>query len=265
MLGKLMKYEWKATWKILVPMDVFIIVMSLLVYITIELSFFHSDNALVEATGVIVIMTYIITLFITAVGTMIYLIYRAYTSIYGDEGYLLHTLPVDKHHIIISKVVVSTLWIMMNLFLIYFSAAALLSTQKWFLESIVDAFRFWAQMRNFFHEVKGFAVFMTLVAAFISMVARILKIAACISLGQLAPNHKVLSSFGFYYGIYFIQRMFSFFYFLIMGMMTDIITDGDNWFMLSGNWPFSLISGLIYCAIFYFVTWYIMEKKLSLD
>ena len=265
MLGKLMKYEWKATWKILLPMNLFIIAMTVFAYLTIELSFFNSGSVLVESTGVIVIMTYVISLFITAVGSMIYLIYRAYTSVYGDEGYLLHTLPIDKHHIILSKMIVSALWVMLNLFLIYTSAALLLSTQEWFLDSIADAFRFWTQMRNFFHEVKGFSVFMTIVAAIVSLAARILKIAACISLGQLASNHKILSSFGFYYGIYFVQRIFSAFYYLILGVVTDIAGNDNGIFLYGGNWPFSLISGLIYCVVFYFVTWYMMEKKLNLD
>ena len=106
---------------------------------------------------------------------------------------------------------------------------------------------------------------MTIVAAIISLAARILKIAACISLGQLAANHKILSSFGFYYGIYFVQRMFSIFYYLILGAVTDIMSNDNGMFVFTDNWPFSLISGLIYCVVFYFITWYMMEKKLNLD
>lgn len=44
MLGKLMKYEWKATWKLLIPLNLFIVVMSILAYITIQLRFFDSDK-----------------------------------------------------------------------------------------------------------------------------------------------------------------------------------------------------------------------------
>ena len=103
MLGKLMKYEWKATWKLLIPLNLFIVVMSILAYITIQLRFFDSDNDLVMMTGMLLLMTYVLSMFVISIVTVIYLIYRFYTSVYGEEGYLLHTLPVDKHHIIVDR------------------------------------------------------------------------------------------------------------------------------------------------------------------
>ena len=121
MLGKLMKYEWKASWKLLLPMNLFIVVTSLFAYVTIQLSFFDSESALVIMTGTFVMMAYVLSLIVVFIVTMIFLVYRAYKSVYGDEGYLLHTLPVDKHHIIIAKVVMSAVWMLINIFLIYSS------------------------------------------------------------------------------------------------------------------------------------------------
>lgn len=119
MLGKLMKYEWKATWKLLIPLNLFIVVMSVLAYTTVQLEFFESNNDLVIMTGTLLLLAYVLSMFVISIVTVIYLIYRFYTSVYGDEGYLLHTLPVDKHHIIVSKAVVSVSWVILNIFLIY--------------------------------------------------------------------------------------------------------------------------------------------------
>lgn len=261
-----MKYEWKATWKLLVPMNLFIVVMSILAYITVQLDFFDSYNDLVIMTGAVLMMTYMLSMFVILVVTVIYLIYRFYTSVYGDEGYLLHTLPVDKHHIIIAKAVVSASWIILNIFLIYLSILFLISTQERFVETITDGFQFYVEAMNSYNKIGAFEIIMTLVASFFAMLARILKVSACVSLGQLASNHKVLSSIGFYYAIYVVQRIFTLFYYMIVELInraSDYAYYGSSFF--GSSWEFTLLSSLIYCVIFYFLTWYVMDRKLNLD
>ena len=267
MLGKLMKYEWKATWKLLVPLNLFIVVMSILASITVQLDFFDSDNDLVIMTGVILLMTYILSMFVITVVTVIYLIYRFYTSVYGDEGYLLHTLPVDKHHIIIAKSVASASWIILNIILIYLSMLFLVSTQERFVETITDGFRFYVEVVNDYNKIGAFEVIMTLVASFFAMLARILKVTACVSLGQLASNHKVLSSIGFYYAIYVVQRIFTLFYYMMIELMNKASDHAYYSYpsFFGTSWEFTLLTSLIYCVIFYFLTWYVMDRKLNLD
>lgn len=265
MLGKLMKYEWKATWKLLLPMDAFIVLISILVFIMVQLSFFDSDNALVVMTGTVIILTYVLSMIVIAVGTIIYLIYRFYTSVYGDEGYLLHTLPVDKHHIIIAKAVTSAAWVIINSIVIFLSLLFVFSAEMEFLEMMESAFEVYVDIVNDYHEVGGFGMFMLIIAMLFATLARILKIFASVSLGQLASNHKVLASFGFYYGIYFIQNLFEMFFFVIVAMV-DRMTDYDySLTFLGASWEITLITSLIYCALFYFLTWYVMDKKLNLD
>ncbi|MDE7276976.1 MAG: hypothetical protein K2N98_09025 [Lachnospiraceae bacterium] len=267
MLGKLMKYEWKATWKLLVPLNLFIVVMSILAYITVQLDFFDSYNDLVLMTGVLLLMAYVLSMFVISVVTVIYLIYRFYTSVYGDEGYLLHTLPVDKHHIIIAKAVVSASWIILNIILIYLSILFLFSTQERLIETITDGFQFYIEAVNSYNRIGSFEIIMTLVASFFAMLARILKVSACISLGQLASNHKVLSSIGFYYAIYIVQRIFTLFYYMILTLINEAsnYTYYSNASLFGSSWEFTLLSSLIYCVIFYLLTWYVMDRKLNLD
>ena len=119
MLAKLMKYEWKSTWKLLLPMNLLIIVMTLLACITVRLDVFDTDNDAVIFSAMMIIITYAASMFVVMIGTAIFLIYRFYTSTYGDQGYLLHTLPVDKHHIIIAKAAVSSACVMFSSFLMY--------------------------------------------------------------------------------------------------------------------------------------------------
>ena len=267
MLGKLMKYEWKATWKLLLPMNAFIVLMSILVFIMVQMSFFDSNNHLVEMTGTVIVLTYIFSMFVISIGTIIYLIYRFYTSVYGDEGYLLHTLPMDKHHIIIAKALTSAAWVIINSIVIIFSVLFVFSAQSEVMEMIAEGFEYYIDFMKDYNAITGFSVVMTLIASFFSVLARILKIFACASLGQMASNHKLLASFAFYYGIYLVQQLFEMILLAILGLVYKS-ADYDV-FTLFGTvgtgWEYTLISCIIYCALFYFLTWYRMDKKLNLD
>ena len=181
---------------------------------------------------------------------------------------MLHTLPVDKHHIIIAKSVVSLAWVLINILLIYLSIVFVLSTQMEFMKNVFDGFNTYIELVNDYADIGAFDVIMTLIAGFVALIAKILKFGACISLGQLSSNHKVLASFGFYYGIYFIQNIFNMMYLVVMELVVDTTVSTATMSASAGvasTWAFDLIANLIYCVVFYIATWYVMEKKLNLE
>lgn len=73
-----------------------------------------------------------------------------------------HTLPVDKHHIIIAKAVVSASWIILNIILIYLSILFLFSTQERLIETITDGFQFYVETVNSYNRIGAFEIIMTL-------------------------------------------------------------------------------------------------------
>ena len=48
MLGRLMKYEWNATWQLLVPANLLIVVMTIFAAVTVRLDVFDTDNEGIE-------------------------------------------------------------------------------------------------------------------------------------------------------------------------------------------------------------------------
>jgi hypothetical protein len=263
MLGKLMKYEWKATWKLLLPINMLIIVMTFLACITVQMDFFTSDNSMVALTGMLILLTYIGSMFVVVIGTAIYLIYRFYTSTYGEQGYLLHTLPVDKHHIIVAKVLVSTAWIFISMVLMIMSVIFLFAEQGEYFEAFFKGFQ--SVIENWGgDELSGFMLLMTLIATVFYIFARVLKVTACISMGQMSANHKLLSSFGFYFAFYIIQKIFTLLYYVFVEIVNGI-SDSLLLYYFSNSWEGTLISSILYSVVFYLLTWYMMEHKLNLE
>ena len=259
MLGKLMKYEWQSTWKLLVPANLLIIVMTFFGCMAVRLNLSDIDNEGVVFSAVMILVTYVGSMFVVMIGTAIYLIYRFYTSTYGDQGYLLHTLPVDKHHIIIAKVTVSAAWILLSSFLMYLSILFIFASGDGVIPELLNSMEVIAEeMGNGHSFLSGI---MVIIAFIVSILARVLKVTACLSLGQMSPNHKLLMSFAFYFGIYFLQQMMSSVYYVFLGLINSRI----GTYYYGSSWEIELISGLIYTVIFYLATWYTMEKRLNLD
>ncbi len=260
MLGKLMKYEWQSTWKLLVPMNLLIVVMTIFACVTVRVDIFDTNNSAVVFSAVMIIMTYVASMFVVMVGTAIYLVYRFYTSTYGDQGYLLHTLPVDKHHIIIAKVIVSAAWVMLSSCLMYTSVLFLFASEGDLFEEFFEGMGSIVEGAGN-NKINLFTVMMTLIALIVGMLARVLKVTACISLGQLSPNHKLLTAFAFYFGIYIVQQIVNGVYYVLLGYVNRRLST----YYYGRSWEYTLIAGLLYCVIFYLVTWYMMDKKLNLD
>lgn len=259
MLGKLMKYEWQSTWKLLLPANLLIIVMTFFGCMAVRLNLSDFDNDGIVFSAVMILVTYVGSMFVVMIGTAVFLIYRFYTSTYGDQGYLLHTLPVDKHHIIIAKVLVSSAWVLLSSFLMYVSVVAIFMAEDGIIPELIDS------AGTIVEEVGGAGSLLTgimaVLAFVVSIVARVLKVTACLSLGQLSPNHKLLMSFAYYFGIYFLQQMIGSFYYAFLGLLNRSL----DLYYYGQSWEITLISGLIYTVVFYVVTWYTMEKKLNLD
>ena len=112
-------------------------------------------------------------------------------------------------------------------------------------------------------EITAFTMVMTFIAGVFSMFAKVLKIGACISLGQLSSNHKLMLSFVWYAGIYIVGRIFQGLYFVLrLAISDDFYVD---YFSYNTQWEVTLLTGIVSCVVFYVLTWYVMSRKLNLD
>ena len=93
-----------------------------------------------------------------------------------------------------------------------------------------------------------------------SLFAKLLKVTACISLGQLSANHKLLVSILYYFGIYIVQQILGVIYLAFIAAINK-----NNSFYDMYGWESMLVSGIVYSVVFYLITWYVMDKKLNLE
>lgn len=115
MLGKLLKYEMKATSKIFIPMYIVIILISVVNFT------FMRNNIFIKAQNILQMVIMALYIGITVI-TIIVTTERFRKNLLGNEGYLMFTIPVKHRSIITSKFIVGLVWGSLSTIITFISA-----------------------------------------------------------------------------------------------------------------------------------------------
>lgn len=298
MLGKLMKYELKATARWFLPLYCGIIIFAIFSKISTtvinleEIKHLSSDNLFIQMivnTAMLVsAFLYGFIIITTIVMTFVIAIRRFYKNLLSDEGYLMFTLPVSSHKLLLSKFLTTMIWYVCSIVVIMISLFILFISKEFFGALLIFPEAI-SQLLDEFAKVPSLMLFLilTLIDSFISFPFLILMIYVSIAIGHTRHNHKVLYSFGTFLGlniiISIISNIISFIFFLpytnlfsfsVNGYTFDNtpINPADNLSVidatfntLNGLLIFSFIFSIALSVAFYFVTNYILSKKLNLE
>lgn len=276
MLGKLIKNEWRSTWKIPAFINLFLVVFTLFAVFSMKSGILESDNVVISVLCGLMFMFYVIALCAISFVIVLYIAMRFYKNLYTDEGYLMHTLPVTQKGLIISKLLLAMLWSIVTGIVIMGSIAALMSGALSAADAgitVTEIFRELAELMHSseFTKIFGMSFPFFIVMFFLIMLANlisgILMIYAAISLGQLFQKHKVLGSIVSYIGLYTILQIINSIA-TAPAILSDAVTDSVN-AVSSSAFPalmwFTLGECIILCIVFFFLTEWLMKRKLNLD
>ena len=115
MLGKLLKHEIKNTGKILLPLNLALIGVTLIGMIVLGSKIFENEHIGMLAGALLVF--YILGIVALFIVTYVFLMITFYRSMYSAEGYLTHTLPVSPITTLNSKLIVSLFWACLTMIL----------------------------------------------------------------------------------------------------------------------------------------------------
>lgn len=297
MLGKLMKYEWKNIWKAGTLMLLGMLVVTVIGCVVLRMPggvvTGLLDNNDINATQswfvlssfVATLILYVIMLLASTWGMLIFFGIRFYRSMYTDEGYLSHTLPVTANQLFLSKVLVSGVWYLFITIGIGISVVALIVSLMTGLlnigelSSVLTQYNgnIWEFMADAFYELGRtyeeemginlshyvITLLLTYVAGpFITMVT----LFGALTIGQLSSKHKGLMGILAYAGLTILSS-------IIGSTVQSAFMFGTNVMSSSGGfsvttnmaYDINVITSLLIAAIMYGVSYYIMNRKLNLD
>ena len=281
MLNKLIKHEWKETWKIpSLSCLVLIVATCICALCLMRMEPPAVENA-INMGALLLTTLYSMMVSCATILILIYFGIRFYRNLYTDEGYLMHTLPVTPRQLILSKTLVASLW--------YFICSLL---TVWF---VIIIFSFclpvialdgpeltldWLMANSnslFGMSLPAFLVYYLLISA-VSAFSNALILYGAVSLGQLFSKHKVMASILCYIGFsMLIQTVTSFAMtpYLTKMILTERVsgelarsTAGVPEFIgvfIRGTLLVALLGSLLAAGGAYILTEYMMNKQLNLD
>lgn len=219
MLGRLFKYELKATSKVLVPIYIAFIAITIISRVSIDLQVDEGSLwSFINGMGLFVFIISAITMF---VATAIVIIWRFYRNTSSDEGYLLFTLPVKVDYIIISEFLCALIWgFLMSVFAVL--GIFLMIFNRNVDDNIIN-FSYFGNILSSLTADGIKAIFYLFLDILISTFQEIMSIYCAISLASLFNKHRLIFSATFYIGLLIVVNAFSI---LIMNIVEKIFPSG---------------------------------------
>lgn len=273
MLKKLMKHEWQTGWKIPTIMITALLVISFFSGLTFAAPIWEQEMGGLEVLVVLVWMLYYFAVIGLNLAIMLYMAVRFYKSMFTDEGYLTHTLPVTARQLLLSKILPMAAWVAISTLAVFISvlifggmALVFLKPANVSLWELMFEGLSMVELRALLTESGVMSFFGSILCMMVvSVFSGVMMIVGSISMGQMVKGHKVLGSIGAYFVINSVIST------ITTLVMIPLMIGADNGAVMNVfdvltpvYWIMTLVSVLITVGL-YFLSEFLVRKKLNLD
>ncbi len=267
MVKKLLKYEFSALFKTLLPM--WIILLSV-AFVTRFIQIFENSG---KTFGVFMwssVIMLIIAMIVCVLMTVAVCTVRFYKNFYTAEGYLTLTLPVTHKKHIAAKIIAAFCTSVVS-FLSLIAAFMISTAGEVFGECVKAAVYLFKKATEYFKWNTPFYIIECLLVLVVVTVYVYLLFYACITVGQMAKKNRILAAFGAFFGYYIIKQIIgtiiivcivvfnNFFEQLTLSMAAHPILSGH--IILCGL----LVLNSALAVLYFFITERLMKKRLNIE
>lgn len=213
MLGRLIKHEFRATGRRMLPALGVLALLGLLANLSIRILDSGFGGTPLRILLILFIIAFFVGMIAAWIMALVLMIIRFYRNLLGDEGYLMFTLPTDAHALIWSKLIVSTVWFLataLTIFLLMALTGANLSKMSGAdFEVIFRGMGEGLEILRSLGVTNGSLVLLGtefVVAMVLASLTTCLQFYAAMGLGQMSDEHKVLWSVLAFVGLSFAFR-----------------------------------------------------------
>ena len=264
MFGKLLKYDFRSMWKQFAFIWPAALALALVNHFTIN--GLDSTSTVGETTAGISMLIYVAILMAMFIIALVFAIQRFFKGLLGDEGYLMHTLPVRPWQLIGAKLVCAVVTTFLSVMVALLSILVIF---PWDREMVGELFR---GLRYVFthwniqatHGIIGILEFCLMMM--VSFATGFLQLYLSMSIGHLFSKNRVALSVVAFIAINAVVST-------LLGTILSPLFDGLSDIINSMNGAasfhsamWSAIAGeLVLCAIYFAGTEFILRKKLNLE
>lgn len=273
MLGKLVKQEMKITSRTILPMYLCFVVATLLLKLSFAFSegnflFIVHESSILNLLQVLLIFAYVILLVGVVLLTYFLVLKRFYSGMFGDEGYLMFTLPVTTRQLLNSKLISSFLWMLICAPLILSSFFLLFWNTSTYQE-LMYGLSFVSDELSIL-QTSGFSMGLILieliVLGVIDIFSSLLSFYLAMTLGHhFCSEHRLLGSIGFYLAISMAESSVSSFLQSFFIDITNMSAIAEIYNGLSHTFFISIVLSIVLVLVYYIVIHHFLDKKLNLS
>jgi len=260
MLSKLLKHEFRATARVMGPLYLVLLVLSLCANGSIRL-LDNRTSAFLNIMGGLVLFLYGACIAAVCIITLVLMINRFRTNLLGDEGYVMFTLPASVHQQVWAKLIVSVVWFAASAVAVCLAALIAVFHVEYVAHMVV-----WAQqiLQNItaYYAVNGTMMILeTIVLCAVSAATCCLMFYAAMAIGHSFANHKTLLSVAFYVLFLVVLQ--------VCGLTSAFNCNFDLHIAgaaaIHAFMGMSIAASAVTGAIFYVITTQMLKKHLNLE
>ncbi|TMR69709.1 hypothetical protein E3V16_07315 [Streptococcus pseudopneumoniae] len=255
MFWNLVHYEFKNVNKWYLALYAAVLVLSALIGIQTQ-GFKNLPYQESQATMLLFLATVFGGLMLTlAISTIFLIIKRFKGSVYDRQGYLTLTLPVSEHHIITAKLIGAFIWSLIS--------TAVLALSAFLIVTITVPE--WMSHYDLIPLLGTYLPQLSLVglSLLLNTISSILCIYLAISIGQLFNEYRTALAVAAYIGIQIVIGFIEVFFNTSANFYVNSLAGfNDNFYMGAST---GIVEELIFIAIFYLGTYYILRNKVNLQ
>lgn len=271
MLRKLLKQEFRATGRILLPLYAALLLVSAAANLSVRV-LDGSNVWVLKVLGTLIVVLFGVGITAVCVMTLVLMVNRFRTNLLKDEGYIMFTLPASVHQHIWSKLLVAVVWSFASV-LVIMAAGFIMSYEVGYVRDLFTGIREMLQGLSTYYALNGAVILLEgLLAAFAGAASACLLFYAAMAIGHSAANHKVLYSVLSFLGLQFVLQFVSISSLVglarwggevsvefINGVMTTPVTAAH-----AALW-YAILSAALVAAVLYAVTAYFLKRRLNLE
>lgn len=284
MLRKLIRHEWKRLWKVPALLLIFLQVIAVGAGLTFLEPVYENDFLGLRLLVGLVWTAFFVAVIGVSFAITIYLALQFYKSMYSDEGYLTHTLPVSGIQLLTAKGLVMALWsfisslgIILSILIFGYVAINCYPQMDWRI--LAQELQEGLKELQWYLEQEEIRLTALIVPVVLSMLLGLLYntvlVMGALTIGQLARKHRIPLSFLAGIGIHWlvssvqsIAQMPSLFTVIFVAESSaapDITMAGDVYsYMLTSIWIQNVVMAVCTAGLFIFSS-YIIRRKLNLE
>lgn len=271
MLRKLIKHEFRATSRTMLPMFAAVLALSLLMALVVR--FWDSaDSKILNVFSVLIAMGYGIALGAAFVVVMVLMIQRFRNNLLQDEGYVMFTLPVNTHQLIWSKIIVSCVWFFATMVVVALSGLLVGMLGAFDAQVLMEIRQAWQEFVRWMtleYALNGVLIVLEgIILAFFSYAAMCLMFYGAMALGYSFDRRKGLLSILFLIGFLFVTQFIGaslLFTVDINEFFTSIEMARGTMAAVHSFFFVNLFAALLQGAIFYILTTQMLKKRLNIE